>query len=128
MNSSNLLVIPFSMIVAGPSGCGKSTFVEQLFRYFIVKRAFKNIYWYNCDPRAISKEIKNLSIVEIHELSISFDHIEDDSLIILDDLMLEAFNKSICGLFIRKSHHHNISVILTSQNVNFNLNIQQIFH
>lgn len=110
--------LPFSMIVAGPSGCGKSTFVEKLVHNLIKKKLFRHVHWYNNDPRAISKEMKTLNIIEIHtELPNSFDDIESDSLIILDDLMLEAFNKPVCGLFVRKSHHHNISVILISQNV-----------
>ncbi len=111
------LEIPFSMIVAGPSGCGKSTFIEKLIRKFIELKTFKHIHWYNNDIRAIPKELQS-TLVEIHtEVPNTFDHIEDDSLIILDDLMLEAYNKAVCGLFVRKSHHHKISVILTSQNV-----------
>lgn len=112
------LEIPFSMIVAGPSGCGKSTFIEKLVYKFIQEKTFKHIHWYNNDIKAISKELQSSRLIEIHtETPSSFDHIEDDSLIILDDMMLEAYNKAVCGLFVRKSHHHNISVILISQNV-----------
>ena len=106
------------MIVAGPSGCGKSSFVERLVNKFIIEKTFKHIHWYNNDIRAIPKELQSSGLIEVHtEIPNTFDQIEDDSLIILDDLMLEAFNKAVCGLFVRKSHHHNISVILTSQNV-----------
>lgn len=112
------LEIPFSMIVAGPSGCGKSTFIEKLVCLFLKRNTFKHIHWYNNDARAIPKQIQSINLVEVHnEIPQSFGHIEDNSLIILDDMMLEAYNKAVCGLFVRKSHHHNISVILTSQNV-----------
>lgn len=110
--------IPFSMIVAGPSGCGKSTFVEKLVLNFVKRKTFKHIHWYNNDSRALSNNLKNLNMIEIHtEIPNTFETIEDNSLIILDDMMLEAYNKAVCGLFVRKSHHHNISVILISQNV-----------
>lgn len=112
------LEIPFSMIVAGPSGCGKSTFVEKLVLNFVKRNTFKHIHWYNSDARALSDNLKKINIIEIHtEIPYTFETIEDNSLIILDDMMLEAYNKAVCGLFVKKSHHHNISVILISQNV-----------
>lgn len=78
----------------------------------------KHIHWYNSDARALSDNLKKINIIEIHtEIPYTFETIEDNSLIILDDMMLEAYNKAVCGLFVKKSHHHNISVILISQNV-----------
>lgn len=92
--------VPFSMIVAGPSGCGKTTFIEKLVNKFIKEKTFKHIHWYNNDIRAISKEFQSSPLLHIYtEVPNTFDHIEDDSVIILDDLMLEAYNKAVCGLF-----------------------------
>jgi len=38
-------------------------------------------------------------------------------LIILDDLLNEVYSKDVCDLFIKGSHHRNISVILITQNL-----------
>lgn len=51
------------------------------------------------------------------EIPESFEHIPENSLIIIDDLMTSAYTKAICDLFTRGSHHKNISVILITQNV-----------
>ena len=37
-------------------------------------------------------------------------------LIILDDLLNEAYSEEVCQLFTKDSHHRNISVILITQN------------
>jgi hypothetical protein len=38
-------------------------------------------------------------------------------LIILDDLINDAYSKCVCDLFTKGSHHRNISVILITQNL-----------
>ena len=50
-------------------------------------------------------------------LPADFDDTKDKPcLIILDDLLNEAYSKDACDLFTKGSHHRNISVILTTQN------------
>ena len=41
---------------------------------------------------------------------------EKPCLIILDDLLNEAYSKDVCDVFTKGSHHRNISVILFTQN------------
>jgi len=36
---------------------------------------------------------------------------------ILDDLMMGAFNKNVCELFTKGSHHRNLSVTVVTQNI-----------
>lgn len=38
-------------------------------------------------------------------------------LVVIDDLMCEAWNNSITDLFIKGSHHYNLSVIFIIQNI-----------
>ena len=38
-------------------------------------------------------------------------------IIILDDLLNEAYSKEVCHLFTKGSHHRNISVLLRTQNL-----------
>jgi hypothetical protein len=38
-------------------------------------------------------------------------------LIVLDDLLNEAYSRDMCDLFTKGSHHRNISVILITQNL-----------
>ena len=39
------------------------------------------------------------------------------SLLILDDLLNEAYSDAVCDLFTKGSHHRNVSVILVKQNL-----------
>ena len=39
------------------------------------------------------------------------------SLLILDDLLNEAYSEAVCYLFTKGSHHRNVSVILVTQNL-----------
>jgi len=39
------------------------------------------------------------------------------SLLILDDLLNEAYSDKVCDLFTKGSHHRNVSVILVTQNL-----------
>lgn len=41
------------------------------------------------------------------------------TLIILDDLMMEADNNKICEVFTRGSHHRNQSIVMITQNIFF---------
>ena len=39
------------------------------------------------------------------------------SLIVLDDLLNEIYSNDVCDLFTKGSRHHNISVLLLTQNI-----------
>lgn len=112
------IVHPFTMMVAGPSGCGKTTFVLDLLRHMNAYEKIKKILWCNGVRNAIPSDIYSQNNIEILKtVPETFDNIENDTLIILDDLMTEAYNKNICELFTKGSHHNNLSVILITQNV-----------
>lgn len=108
---------PFAMLIAGPSMCGKTTFLRNLLEYqekmFNVR--FNKILW--CYSESSSKP--NVQGVDFHR------GVPDDiqnstnspMLIVLDDLMSEAYNKTVSDIFTKKSHHSNISVVLVLQNI-----------
>lgn len=108
------IVPPFTMMVAGPSCCGKTTFVLDLLKQL----KFNKILWCNGISAAIPNDIYSSSKIEVLEnVPESFENIESGTLIILDDLMTEAYNKNICELFTKGSHHNKLSVVLVTQNV-----------
>lgn len=75
--------------------------------------------WLNGEQNALPKDITTLAdnVKISQEVPDSFEHISNDSLIVLDDLMTSAYTKAVCELFTKGSHHKNISVILITQNV-----------
>jgi len=95
------------MLICGPSGLGKATFLENL----IIKK----------------NDLFNISIDRIiwcyaeESAKPNFETVENETnepiLLILDDLMMGAFNKNLCELFTKESHHRNFSVILVTQNI-----------
>lgn len=112
------IVQPFTMMIAGPSGCGKTTFVLDLLNQLNEYEALNKIIWCNAVSNAIPRNIYLRNNIEIlKNVPESFENIEDGTIIILDDLMTEAYNKNICELFTKGSHHNNLSVILITQNV-----------
>lgn len=101
------------MIIAGPSGSGKTSFVIQL-----LKNMKQDVNWYNTEESAIPQYIKDRANTKVFtDLPDSFDMVENGKILVLDDLMIEAYNKNVCELFTKGSHHRNISVILLIQNV-----------
>lgn len=109
---------PFTMVVAGPTSCGKTTFVINLIKRFNKTNTFNKIVWCNSEHNAIPREIhEQTEMIVLQNVPKSFQNIENNSLIILDDLMTEAYNKNVCELFTKGSHHKNLSVILIIQNL-----------
>lgn len=110
-----MIQLPFTMMISGPSGCGKTTFVINLLNSL---ETFYKILWCNAEINAIPKSIYNDNNIEVvKNIPDNFDNVPANTLIILDDLMLEAYNKNVCELFTKGSHHRNLSIILTTQNV-----------
>lgn len=115
------LSVPFSLILAGPSGCGKSTFAFNLLRNLnnITGTVFQTILWCYSETGSITNlpEIPNIrtyqgipDVVGRSDLS--------PTLIIIDDLMTsKEYESRICDLFIKESHHRNISIIFICQNI-----------
>jgi hypothetical protein len=67
-----------------------------------------------------TKELDKLEkkITYCHGMPTRFGHAQGlPSLIILDDLLDEAYLREVCYLFTKGSHHRNLSVILITQNL-----------
>lgn len=110
-------VHPLTMMVAGPSMSGKSTFLQKLIlsKEKMFSTQFKRILWCYSENGANP----NIPNVEFHkgmpnEAVVSH---SGPQLLILDDLMSDAYNAKISDLFTKGSHHRNISIILVTQNI-----------
>ena len=108
---------PFTMILAGPSMNGKTTFLKNVLvnreKMFDVK--FKKILW--CYSESSSKpDIQGIEFFK--GIPQDFNNLRnEETLIILDDLMSAAYNSTISELFTKGSHHRNTSVVLVTQNL-----------
>ena len=110
-----MIQTPFTRMISGPSSCGKNTFVLNVLDSL---KQFDKILWCNAEMNAIPKSLYNYNNLEVKKnIPENFDNVPHNSIIILDDLMLEAYNKNVCELFTKGSHHRNLSIILTTQNV-----------
>lgn len=110
---------PFSMIVSGPSGCGKTTFLSKLLDNisWMIKPSIAKIIWCYSENNSIPKtDFKEIQYAQ--GIPDFIDNVKNEPLlIILDDLMNNSDNSKISELFIKGSHHRNISVILVTQNI-----------
>ncbi|GFV26093.1 uncharacterized protein TNCV_4887241 [Trichonephila clavipes] len=112
---SLLLVHPFTLILAGASGSGKSQFVKKLIENKMIKPFSKKIIWCYGVYKALYEEMPNISFHEgipsnLHQYSVA--------LIVIDDLMGELGNDpQLTKLFVKFSHHRNLSIIFVVQNI-----------
>ena len=116
---------PSKILLAGQSLSGKTTFLKQLLeiRPFESKFLNKNIYYYFMENQKLMDEIKeqNPGINLISGFPETFPSNEPEpTLIILDDMMDQIGRQIITDLFIRESHHRNITCILVTQNLFYN--------
>lgn len=113
--------VPFSMILAGPSGCGKSTFAYNLLRNLktLTDTDFKTILWCYSEHGSIGSipKIPNLQVCQGIPAKIGTDN-SSPKLLVVDDLMTDKkYESQICDLFIKGSHHRNISILFICQNI-----------
>jgi hypothetical protein len=114
---------PFTAAVVGPTSGGKSVIVKKILDdnqdviepspdrivYCIPKLTDEYSYLNNITPRV--QFIEGLPDINMFSK-------DQNNLLILDDLMTEAEQSStILDLFTTDSHHSNISVIMTKQNL-----------
>ena len=124
---------PARILVGGPTMSGKSHFISKLVKYReqVFDQKFVSIIY--CLPsnsfhlhsdfiHALRESCEDIpvKIVEgmpnIEELAL--DMTKEHKLLILDDLMQPAFNsKSMLDLMTSQSHHANITVVVTTQNI-----------
>lgn len=115
----SLFEIPSRVLVVGASGCGKTTLLyNMIISYWI---PYKNLYIFtkNIDQpvnKKLKKIFNGISSINIHfsdDDIISVDDCEPNSVVVIDDFLLEN-QKLIMEYFIR-SRSKNISVIYLTQ-------------
>ena len=110
---------PFTGICSGPTGCGKSQLVKRIILNItkMMRPLPQRIVWYYAEYQAdLEAALKHL--VEFREGCPEMDeynHNTVPTLIIIDDLM-EDCGSELTKLFIRGSHHRNLSVWFLMQN------------
>jgi len=119
----NVLKHPFTCMICRPSGCGKTLFYVRLISNIdklCTVSDFQDIVWCISENPAISSEqlavigrwlIYHRGIPDFEEGS------NDPRLVVLDDLLNEAYSRDVCYLFTNGNRHRNISVILITQNL-----------
>ena len=113
---------PFTCIISGPSGSGKSSFCIKLLQNLeslSTETKFEGgILWCYGESNAFpSVEVGRK--VQFH-LGVPDNFANAGNkpcLIILDDLLNEAYSGEVCKIFTKGSHHRNISVIVIAQNL-----------
>ena len=112
---------PFTCMIAGPSQSGKSTLLLNILRYNnkLIYPAPKKIIYCHATNSLSSLDIKNIKpSIELHKGLPDVTLINDNTLIILDDLMNEVENnQQLVNIFTRESHHSNISIFFITQNL-----------
>ena len=120
---------PFTMMVAACTGGGKTWFVKDLLenREQWISPAPQRIIWIYGQWQPLYAEMQRI-IPGMEFVKGIPANIEDEqflnpairNLIVIDDLMSEAsYDKRICDLFTKGSHHRNLSVICLVQNLYF---------
>lgn len=104
------------MIISGASQSGKSSLVVELIRRRkeIIDPPLDNVlYMYACWQDKFTQLQKDVPEVQFHQgLIENSDDIPSNSLVIIDDLLTDlAKSEDSVNLFVRGSHHNNISVI-----------------
>lgn len=113
---------PFTARFVGPTACGKTTFLKEIIdQQLITPWPRKIIYFYGSSWQTGTfdylKSIHNVIFVKGFDDSIIAENDSGENiLIICDDLVLEMRDsESAANLFMRGSHHLNLSVILIEQ-------------
>ena len=115
---------PFSYLVAGSSGSGKSSicirFLQNVEPICTEHNFGGGIIWCYLKRSAIpSRQFARKKHDRFHEgLLTDFKNVGGKPfLIILHDLLNEAYSKDVSDLFTKGGHHGNISFILITQNL-----------
>lgn len=116
---------PFRLTVSGSSGTGKTRWIQRFIKWHeeIIGHKFDTIVFAYGEYQPLFDEIKkdNPKIIWCegfcHDTVLNLLHPDSThKLLILDDLLAEiAKDKLVESFYIRKSHHWNVSIILTTQ-------------
>ena len=113
--------LPFGMIISGPSTSGKTTFMAKLLDQsddMFEPSPSKIVYAYGQFNNLITK-LQNKGII-VHEgvpTDELINSLPKNSIIILDDLMLNLTSNFLTHLFTRKLHHKQLGCIFLTQNL-----------
>ena len=113
---------PFTCIIAGPSGSGKTQLVLSILSKpseFISPPPQRIIYCYSTWQDKFNQFQNKIQFINgITDTEELYNTPHESKLVIFDDLMEESNNNfSVQHLFTRGSHHHNLSIILLTQNL-----------
>lgn len=114
---------PFTARFVGPTACGKTTFLIQVIEKRLVDPWPQNIiYFYGSAWQDGSfdrlKENHGVQFIKGFDETVLESLDSSSSLVICDDLVLEMKDSdSAANLFMRGSHHLNMSVILIEQSL-----------
>ena len=117
---------PFTCLVAGPTGCGKTQMIFKLIEnaaQLITPIVHYIVYCYGQWQKEFKKYDNKVSFHEglipreqifpINSQESSTQH----TLLIIDDLLGKEDTSLVRDIFIKGSHHNNISVIFVTQNL-----------
>lgn len=110
---------PCTMLLAGPTRVGKSWFLRDLLkeRNLMFNPPPDKVIWFYGIYQKMYDEMPEITFVEGFPSNFR-EYLGTNSLIILDDLMIECTNdERLTFLYTRGSHHLNISVIFITQNL-----------
>ena len=108
------------MLVCGPAGGGKTSFVIRLIesapRTFDAQPAY--VYWFYGVETEQQPLLTKKGFITYCSLPDNFDFCEQNSIIVLDDLMDAAgHHQGVTDLFTKLAHHKNLFVIFIQQNL-----------
>jgi hypothetical protein len=113
-------ISPYRMMLVGPSSCGKSEFVARLIenQETLVQPPIGKIFYCTEFIDSIPKQIRNIvTFFQGVPTSEFVQSLNEPTLIVIDDLMAEAFDSSVVSKIFTHGRHRDISVILISQNL-----------
>lgn len=113
---------PYTMIVSGQTGSGKTRFVDRLIRSNEVNGVpfVRVIYCYSILQDSFLALAKDVANVELHDgFPSDVEWSGEQTLLVLDDMMLELRNDMRLAELFTKMRHKNVSTIFITQNMYF---------
>ena len=114
------LIHPFRLLIVGPTSSGKSTWTKDLIlnKEKLINTPITDIYYIYGQEQDSYNDLKD-KVTFSKDISLVEQKFNENSLIILDDLQEELTKhiEKLKSLFIKRSHHERISVIIILQNI-----------